>query len=64
MLLKLLREVERDDVDVEGGTCLLQRLFVCGPRRDQVIVLLELGDAEVVGGIGEEDVAPPQNAQS
>lgn len=57
MLFELARQVERDDVDVETLACLLQGALVGGAGGDEVIVLLELGDAEVGGGVGEEDVA-------
>lgn len=62
MLFKFLSQVQGDDVHVEALTCLLQRLLVSGPGCNQVIILLELGDAEVGSCVREEDVAATQDA--
>lgn len=64
MFLEPARQVQRDDVDVEALTCLLERALVCRPRSDKIILLLQLRNAEVGGVIGQEDVASSQYAQA
>jgi hypothetical protein len=64
VLLEAQRQVERDDVDVEALAGLLQRALVGGTHGDEVILLLQLGDAEVGGAVGQEDVAAAQDAQA
>lgn len=59
MLLEAARQVQGDYVDIETLTCLLQGPLVGGSRGDKVIVLLQLGNAEVGGVVGQEDVASP-----
>ena len=57
MLLKLLRQIEGDYVDIEALACLLQRSLIGRARSNEVVVLLQLWDAEVGGGVGKEDIA-------
>lgn len=55
-------EVEGYDIDVEALACLLQGALVGGPGSNQVIMLLQLGDAEIGSRVSEEDVTAAQDA--
>ena len=55
-------KVERDDIHVEALACLLQGALVGGPGSNQVIMLLQLGDAEIGCRVSEEDVTAAQDA--
>lgn len=63
MLLGPLCEVEGDEVDIEIGACLLQRPLVGGTCGDQIIVLLELRQEVVRGGVGHVEVTSSKNAE-
>lgn len=64
MCLEAAGQIEGDDVDVEALACLLQGAVVGWAGGDEVVVLLQLGDAEVGGRVGQEDVASSQDAQA
>jgi hypothetical protein len=64
VLLETARQVQGDDVDVQTLASLLQGPVVGGARGDEVIVLLQLGNAEVGRVVGQEDVASSQYAQT
>lgn len=64
MGLEAAGQVERDDVHVEALAGLLQGALVGGARGHEVVVLLQLGDAEVGGRVGQEDVAAAQDAHA
>lgn len=59
-----LGQVQGDDVDVERSAGLLEGLFISGSRGYEIVVLLELRDAEVGRCVCEEDVAAAEDPEA
>lgn len=64
VLLETAGQVQRNDVNVQAVACLLEGSLVGWSCSNEIILLLQLWDAEVGGAVGQENIASSQYAQT